>query len=398
MIHALFIAFLILSPTQLGKHWWPEWSLVQGVRSDYLAPTLYLSDIIFFSLLVSLLFMKRRSLMRAITPRIASLFLLALALTLTRERPWLALYALIRYLQIPLVAVVTTTLARSTSTLHRWVMIALGIGLVFSVLLALTQVMIGGSTGWLWIFGERAFNTMTPGIATLRVLEHPILRPYATFPHPNALAGWLLITVILLRLSPWSTMNIRLFQSIGLVGLVLTMSRSALASAFVIALLSRTPSMPIVPLVIQFPPTSLSERVMLFHAAWKMVADHPIVGVGPGHFLVRLPEYFPAGTWLLQPVHNVFLFVMAEFGLVGIGIVIIIGWKMVRRMNRLILPLRMAVLAILLTSLTDHYWLTVQQNRILAGVVAGLCVSTTTWGVLEKRRADENAPHLLRTS
>ena len=31
----LFLVLILFLPSQLGKHWWPEWSLVDGVRVDY---------------------------------------------------------------------------------------------------------------------------------------------------------------------------------------------------------------------------------------------------------------------------------------------------------------------------------------------------------------------------
>src|SRR5438105_4334390 len=37
---------LFLLPTQLGKHFWPEFSFVQGLRIDYLSPTLYVTDML----------------------------------------------------------------------------------------------------------------------------------------------------------------------------------------------------------------------------------------------------------------------------------------------------------------------------------------------------------------
>ena len=48
----LFLLLLILLPTQLGYHFWPNWSFVFGIRSDYLAPTIYFTDILFFFVLI----------------------------------------------------------------------------------------------------------------------------------------------------------------------------------------------------------------------------------------------------------------------------------------------------------------------------------------------------------
>lgn len=386
-------------PTQLGKHWWPEWSLVRGVRSDYLSPTLYLSDIILLALLVLLGAAKRHSFMDVITPRVVFLIVLMLFFAITRERPWLALYALTRYLQIPMVAGVTAALA-SKKSITSLLATALSAGLVFSTLLAVTQIAIGRSTDLFWILGERSLTSTTPGIATLRILDHEVLRPYATFPHPNALAGWSLVALMLLAMAPWPIKKIRLIQAVGVLGVLLTMSRSAIGSALLIPLVSKTPLLlDSATALIQFPSSSFSERVTLLQATRRMAADHPILGVGPGHFLVRLPDYLPTGTWLLQPVHNVFVFVIAEFGIVGTGVIAAIAWKVIRRMQPLTLPIRRALLAIFFTALADHYWLTVQQNRILAGIIVGLCLSRTSRkNASGKQRAGENAPHLQRMS
>jgi len=47
-----FFVFLFLLPTQLGKHWFFSFSYLSGVRSDYLAPTLYLTDVVIIFLAV----------------------------------------------------------------------------------------------------------------------------------------------------------------------------------------------------------------------------------------------------------------------------------------------------------------------------------------------------------
>src|SRR3990167_5668102 len=48
----LFFLFLILLPTQLGKHFFIPLSYLSGVRVDYLAPTVYLTDLIVFLLAI----------------------------------------------------------------------------------------------------------------------------------------------------------------------------------------------------------------------------------------------------------------------------------------------------------------------------------------------------------
>jgi len=48
----LSILFLLLLPTQLGKHFFLHFSYLSGIRVDYLAPTVYLLDVIIFLLAI----------------------------------------------------------------------------------------------------------------------------------------------------------------------------------------------------------------------------------------------------------------------------------------------------------------------------------------------------------
>ncbi|MDP2860696.1 MAG: hypothetical protein Q8N98_03190, partial [bacterium] len=43
-----FYLFLFFLPTQLGRHFWPEWAIINGIRVDYLSPTIFLTDILLF--------------------------------------------------------------------------------------------------------------------------------------------------------------------------------------------------------------------------------------------------------------------------------------------------------------------------------------------------------------
>ena len=396
-------------PTQLGKHWWPEWSLVSGIRVDYLSPTLFLTDIILILLMA--LVLREKTKHASVSLKRVSLWLLVigywLLVTSRSPRPFLSLYWIARYAQIPLVAWVTERMLIHVGADRFWRFTRLGLstGVLWTVALATAHVLAGRTLGWFWILGERSFTVTTPGIATLSLLGRTVLRPYATFPHPNAMAGFLAVCFLfLMPLQRPNGLFIRFSRAVAGVGVLLSASRLAITSFFLVSLMSFAINR--LHALLVFSPHSSEERVILARAAMKMMRDHPLFGVGPGQFLVKLPGYFPPGIWLLQPVHNIPLLVIAEFGLVGTSIIVWIVWKCLRssvgnvRLSIFKIPdtRYQILLFLLLTSLGDHYWLTVQQNRILAGIVAGLCLSTTTWGVLEKRRADENAPRLLKTS
>src|SRR3989338_7471317 len=48
----LLFLFILFLPTQLGKHFFFDFSYLSGIRVDYLAPTVYLIDIIVFLLAI----------------------------------------------------------------------------------------------------------------------------------------------------------------------------------------------------------------------------------------------------------------------------------------------------------------------------------------------------------
>jgi len=52
VVFFLFYLCLLLLPTQLGRHFFFDFSLISGIRSDYLAPTVYLTDIVIVLMII----------------------------------------------------------------------------------------------------------------------------------------------------------------------------------------------------------------------------------------------------------------------------------------------------------------------------------------------------------
>jgi hypothetical protein len=83
-------------------------------------------------------------------------------------------------------------------------------------------------------------------------------------------------------------------------------------------------------------------RMLLWKATIQMWRDHVWIGVGPGHFDHRFREYRPEEIQL-RPyhAHNEFLNVMADWGVVGLALVLwalaciaASGWKIWRELGR----------------------------------------------------------------
>ena len=62
---------------------------------------------------------------------------------------------------------------------------------------------------------------------------------------------------------------------------------------------------------------SAFSRIRIWQAGWKMAMDHPIMGVGPGHFYRYVRVYDP-GLRKDFPSHNVLINLFAETGAIGL--------------------------------------------------------------------------------
>jgi O-antigen ligase len=120
---------------------------------------------------------------------------------------------------------------------------------------------------------------------------------------------------------------------------------------------------------------AVSIRLQLFQTSWQIIKDHWLFGVGLGNFIPAASNYLQAPTSaLLQPVHNLFWLVTSETGI--LGLIVTLWFLKSKLLNRKInlLPTFYFLLAILITATTDHYWLTLLQNRLLLAIVLGLII------------------------
>ncbi|MCX6761530.1 MAG: O-antigen ligase family protein [Candidatus Moranbacteria bacterium] len=74
---------------------------------------------------------------------------------------------------------------------------------------------------------------------------------------------------------------------------------------------------------------SLAERGLYLSISERIITDNPIIGVGTGQFIVAAERLFPnLEIWQYQPVHNVFLLIWSEWGIVGLVLFIVFLWKL----------------------------------------------------------------------
>lgn len=70
--------------------------------------------------------------------------------------------------------------------------------------------------------------------------------------------------------------------------------------------------------------SSNTGRLEIYEVTWNMIREHPIFGVGPGQYGAIYETYRPEGYFKARSPHNMYLFVMAGWGLVGFAL--FFGW------------------------------------------------------------------------
>lgn len=413
--YLFFFLFVLFLPSQLGYHVWPEWALVLGRRVDYLSPTLYFTDILMGLFLLFYWIPKGTGprIKSAMTNRLFSLLLLILLISLNITFAKTPIVAAISWIRLLLLVVTGITAIRLRPPVQ-FFLTPLLIGGVFSSLLGIAQMLHGGSLGGLfWFLGERTFTLDTPGITKTSLclpsqlylagrqvstltshfsLSCPtFLRAYATFPHPNVLGGYLAIILLFVLLEirhPHSKSKLPIIYIallVCLIGLVFTASRTAIA-AFLLGGSWIVGSLKIKQIVLigtvlltilSFIPLpyssfisffeSFNERQILLESAYTVFFHSSLLGVGLNNFLIALPFSLPIRTiYFLQPVHNVFLLIFSELGIVGSIFFGLILYRITKKINfnksyKFFTPL----LALYVISLFDHYLLTLHQGHLL---------------------------------
>jgi len=484
-----FILLIIFLPTQTGFHFWPSYTRIFGLRIDYLAPTIYLTDILMSFLIFCYLLKATSVILRLLTGAetlsfigtgkgrflvnrintLTALFLLStLALALLNilsSGNWkISLYQWFRVGQLIFLGWYVYQNKESAIKILKQI---LPYQLIFISLLAITQLIHQSSlNGIFWWLGERTFTISTPGIAKTNLCINHLfpyfwnlkfgicnlaLRPYATFSHPNSLAGYLLVSLVLIRsffqeplLAPplakrgksplFSKEGVRgsfsfLAILFGTLALILTFSHTAWLAGLVVLIFylgkhlggvtqlkntNKSDSSEVGPprsrvfnfryhkptiafclfvflsIALLFLSFSASQsfsfpasetitlRLQLFQTSWQLIQDHWLLGVGLGNFIPVAAKYLSAPTIaLLQPVHNIFWLITSETGVFGLIFILwFIKTKLLNHKYRQI-PItnyQLVLIVILITGSSDHYWLTLQQNRLLLTIIFGLIV------------------------
>jgi len=287
--------------------------------------------------------------------------------------------------------------------------------------IAISQYLLQHSLG-LNILGESPIAANIVGVAKIVVNNEKIIRAYGTFPHPNVLAGFLILPILLCfyfwgRLQIWKENNQKtlvkllliISEIILIISFILTFSRSAwfvlTLGIIVFIWINYKKLKPILPgavilfltviitIIILWPQITsrgiiadsssgdfaLSNRTLLNKIALSIIASHPLLGIGIGNFVLNLNNFIPnMPAWRFQPVHNLYLYYAAEIGIPGLLIFLSIIWVTLKKAFKYfkssneILILLITLSSFLIIGFLDHYFYDLQQGMLIFWLILGL--------------------------
>lgn len=406
----IFWVLLLCLPLNLGKHWIFSFSYVRGLLVDYLVPTLYLSDILLVALgLAAVVKGRLGGLGRLGKTEVGFLAFLFFALLSGLGAPlpavfWWRWVKLLFYVLFFFWVKENFDWKKDFSRLF-WVLLLPALG---ESLLAIFQWWRQSSILGYLPFGGPVYRAGQSGLATVIFLGVQKVRSYGTFPHPNALGGYLAVVLVWVIWGIWERGVVRgkkggVLVLVLLTGLFLSFSRSAwwVAAVGTLVLLgsrirSKTARLGIVLLLLglflgtgwylgsQLGSYSWLRRGELLAAALSMIRPSPWLGIGLGQFTAVSENYYQASELIrfVQPVHNLYLLVTAEIGVLGcvglwLGVTRLVKRLLSKAAAPFSLPLLLSLGAILVLGLVDHYWWTLPQASLIFWLTLGLVASYT---------------------
>lgn len=393
----LLYILVITVPIQTAKHFTPSFTELAGRPLDYLMPVVYIGDILIGLLFVTdiLIWQKQNifttmytSIKKIVRGEISSVgriekmsavffvgFLLMSLISSLFSLNFGA--ALVRWVRFAEMGILIFWFVKRVDKADINLLLSLmSVSLIYEVPLVFYEWYSQSSAG-LTILGEWTRSPFSADVAKITFSGESYMRPYATFSHPNVLAGYLTLMILIIgHLFVAKLQNIRQMSintinsktrwlgvlclgvalSASLWALLLTFSRSAwigLILAFMvavgvyikhinlrIALVMVTGAFIVATIlftsVTDFKKTiadvigerfaslqttesfSFHERIEFIERSINLARYHPLLGVGLNNFMTSQQEELHVINLTDQPVHSIYFLLLAETGLVGL--------------------------------------------------------------------------------
>ncbi len=398
---------------QLGKHFWPPFAFINGVRVDYLSPTLYLSDIFILLLFIFTLILNPKLLLGFLSKSfILPLFLFSILISsLIAKSPDASFIWSLKILEIIFYGWYVSNVFFSKKKFGHVIDIIIIAALIQSVIAFFQFILQRSIGGNLYYLGERTFNVDTIGIATFFTSGRELLRAYGTFSHPNVLALFLSIAIILgvYYISSRKSGKRSYFYIAALffitLGLFLTASRIIIFLTIIISLFAFIKSRKhftysVLVLLIIIPVYLLlfsgryltveplidaaKIRIDLFAINLNLLFESLFFGLGLNNTFLSVSNSTLPIYVRFQPVHNIYLHILVQVGLLGAVPAGLFILKIMTRVERIIknksfpaFPVALLSIGILIIGLFDHFPVTLQQGLLMSTFVCGLLFNSS---------------------
>jgi O-antigen ligase len=360
---------------------------INGLYSSYLVPTISILDIAIVLFLLSLLLEKGREFSKSMSKPVRTgliVFCLSLLIQNLLLVDFLSILNSIRLL-LSVFFILGAIFFLKNYLKERntvWVYRIFLLNILLQGVLGIVQFRNGTSLG-LRFLGESQVVGGMLNSSFVELNDQIFLRAYGTFPHPNILGGFFLLTAVLSIfvikknkvlgvLLLFSSFLFSLFTfsrvAIVLIGLVLVVSLIKPPVSIKNNFFSFTPLLLVERFknILSLKENSWKDRLNLLKVGLNVVKESWILGTGLGNFVRALGDSIPRtskGILLAQPVHNIFLLAFAELGILGFlalfYTIIKVVLENIGRMNWI----KWCILfSLLIIGSVDHYLFTLPQG------------------------------------
>lgn len=277
------------------------------------------------------------------------------------------------------------------SNLYNYVLWISIVSVLIQGVIGVIQFMHGSSLG-LSMLGESQVVSGMQGSSFVTLNSEVFLRAYGTFPHPNILGGYFVMNVLLgiFLYSKSSSFYKKLsILLIILSSIFVTLTFSRISILLVLGIIFVTLLQWLVRgKVFSFTPllfverftnlmsgndTSWSDRVNLMKSSLSVIKNNLLFGTGLGNFTKGMEGSIPTtvnGVLLIQPVHNVLLLMIAELGIVGsLLYVLLLGKILLSNISKMNWFKWVVVLTLIVIGCFDHYLFSLPQGVVIGGIL-----------------------------
>jgi O-antigen ligase len=408
-INSLFYLFIFLLPFQ--TRWIFKYGEINSGQWEYGTLAIFALEILLWIILVCKVFKVHKVLkVHKVVVLFFGYLILSFLWTIDRQ---ISAYYILHLLEVVGLIYLINNLEIDYKKVAQVFLLAVFIQASFGIYQFVNQVI--QPNKWLGIAEQMPSDL---GVSVVSAESRRWLRAYGAFSHPNVLAGYLSVGLILnwiliikQKLESKKDLYLKLvliFSSlIILLGLLLTFSRGAMISLLIIlvgyillyykklqsdekynfikifayslvlsGMIIFTFNKPFLARMTgdgKLETKSNSERVSYFKESYKLFKQAPLLGVGIGNYTLAVHDKIDnqRTSWNYQPVHNVYLLILNELGIVGFAILFFLLYAILKNSNmgtKFYAP----TLFILLIFLFDHYFWTSFFGMMMVGVVVGL--------------------------